>query len=147
MFVFMNNGSKSAVLRRDDEVNHREVHVAGDVALFIKQYCQLTQNSSELRELFPLLEGISDFVVSRVNRTDEHGWLSVENIVAPDESTGLNDVNNDVYTNAVGVLALETTLDAVASLGDSVSVSQEQLSSWRHAAAKLKLQLVRSTPV
>jgi trehalose/maltose hydrolase-like predicted phosphorylase len=132
---------------RDDEVNHREVHVAGDVALFIKQYCQLTQNSSELRELFPLLEGISDFVVSRVNRTDEHGWLSVENIVAPDESTGLNDVNNDVYTNAVGVLALETTLDAVASLGDSVSVSQEQLASWRHAAAKLKLQLVRSTPV
>ena len=68
----------------------REVHIAGDVALFVKQYCQITQNASELREFFPLLEGISDFVVSRVNRTDANGWLSVENIVEPDESTGSN---------------------------------------------------------
>ena len=67
----------------------------------------MTQNSSALRELFPLLEGVSDFVVSRVNRTDAQGWLSVENIVAPDESTGHNDVNNDIFTNAVSVLALE----------------------------------------
>eukprot|EP01051_Picozoa_sp_SAG22_P004748 SAG22_NODE_262_length_13373_cov_11.716965_10_plen_822_part_00 len=127
---------------RDNEINHREVHVAGDVALFVKQYCQMTQNTSELKELFPLLEAVSDFVVSRVNRTDENGWLSVENIVAPDESTGLNDVNNDIFTNAVGVLALETTIGAVATLGDTVvAVSQAQLSSWRHAAAKLKLQL------
>jgi trehalose/maltose hydrolase-like predicted phosphorylase len=73
---------------RDNLVNHEEVHVAGDVALFIKQYYQLTQNNTELHEFFPLLEGIADFVVSRVNRTDEHGWLSIENIVAPDESTG-----------------------------------------------------------
>jgi trehalose/maltose hydrolase-like predicted phosphorylase len=73
---------------RDDLVNHEEVHVAGDVALFIKQYYQLTRNSTELREFFPLLEGIADFVLSRVNRTDGNGWLSIENIVAPDESTG-----------------------------------------------------------
>ena len=58
------------------------------MALFVKQFCQLTRNISALRELFPLLEGISDFVVSRVNRTDANGWLSVENIVEPDESTG-----------------------------------------------------------
>ena len=73
---------------RDNLVNHEEVHVGGDVALFIKQYYQLTQNSSELRNFFPLLEGVADFAVSRVNRTDENGWLSIENIVAPDESTG-----------------------------------------------------------
>ena len=115
------------------------MHVTPDVALFVKQFCQLTRNTSALRELFPLLEGVADFVVSRVNRTDDQGWLSVENIVAPDESTGRNDVNNDIFTNAVGVLALETTLDAASRLG--LSVSQRQISSWRHAAAKLKLQL------
>ena len=124
---------------RDNEINHREVHVAADVALFVKQYCQMTQNSSALREYFPLLEGVSDFVVSRINRTDEDGWLSVENVVAPDESTGRNDVNNDIFTNAVGVLALETTMEAVASLG--LSVPQAKLDVWRHAAGKLKLQL------
>ena len=115
------------------------MHVTPDVALFVKQFCQLTRNTSALGELFPLLEGVADFVVSRVNRTDDQGWLSVENIVAPDESTGRNDVNNDIFTNAVGVLALETTLDAASRLG--LSVSQRQISSWRHAAAKLKLQL------
>ena len=86
------------------------MHVAADVALFVKQYYQMTQNNSALLELFPLLEGVSDFVVSRVNRTDEQGWLSVENIVASDESTGRKDVNNDIFTNAVGVLALEVCL-------------------------------------
>ena len=93
------------------------MHIAGDVALFVKQYCQITQNASALREFFPLLEGISDFVVSRVNRTDANGWLSVENIVEPDESTGLDDVSNGIFTNSVGVHALETTLDAAARLG------------------------------
>jgi trehalose/maltose hydrolase-like predicted phosphorylase len=74
------------------------------------RYWQMTQNRSALRELFPLLEGVSDFVVSRANRTDAQGWLSVENIVASDESTGRKDVNNDIFTNAAGVLALEVRL-------------------------------------
>lgn len=124
---------------KDDLVNHEEVHVAGDVALFVKQYCQMTQTRSALRELFPLLEGISDFIVSRINRTDSKGWLSVENIVAPDESTGLVDVNNDIYTNAVSVLTLETTLSAAQTLGEKVS--QKRLLEWQNAAARLKLQL------
>ena len=115
------------------------MHIAGDVALFVKQYCQITQNASALREFFPLLEGISDFVVSRVNRTDANGWLSVENIVEPDESTGLDDVSNGIFTNSVGVHALETTLDAASRLG--LSVPARQLASWRHAAQRLKLKL------
>jgi hypothetical protein len=81
---------------RDNLVNHEEVHVAGDVALFIKQYYQLTQNCSELRKFFPLLEGVADFVVSRINGTDENGWLSIENIVAPDESTGERNPNHAI---------------------------------------------------
>jgi trehalose/maltose hydrolase-like predicted phosphorylase len=55
------------------------------VSLFIKQYYQLTQNRTELAELYPLLEGVADFLVSRVNRTDDQGWLSIETIVGADE--------------------------------------------------------------
>ena len=127
---------------RDDACDHQEIHIAPDVSLFIKQYYQLTQNTSSLEELFPLLEGIADFLVSRVNRTDEQGWLSIETIVGADESTGRATIDNDMFTNACSVFALEAALDAADTLGDRVSISQEQRSSWRHAAAKVKLQLV-----
>ena len=40
---------------RDNRINHIEIHVTADVALLIKQYHQLTQNTSALRELYPLL--------------------------------------------------------------------------------------------
>jgi hypothetical protein len=63
----------------------QEIHIAPDVSLFIKQYYQLTQNRTELAELYPLLEGVADFLVSRVNRTDDQGWLSIETIVGADE--------------------------------------------------------------
>lgn len=47
-------------------------------------------------------------------------------------------MDNDIYTNAAFVLALETTLAAAAKLG--ISVSKSRL--WQHIADKLKLQLV-----
>lgn len=55
-------------------------------------------------------------------------------------ASGLNDVNNDIYTNSVLVLALETALTATKILG--IAVSQNRLATWRHTADKLKLQLV-----
>ena len=97
---------------RDDDTAHQEIHITGDVSLFIKQYYQIRQNRTELRDFFPLLSGIADFIVSRVNRTDAQGWLSVETIVGADESTDRVTVNNDIWSNAVSVQALETALDA-----------------------------------
>ena len=124
---------------RDDGCDHQEIHIAPDVSLFIKQYYQLTQNRSELADLFPLLEGVADFLVSRVNRTDAEGWLSIETIVGADESTGRVTIDNDLFTNACSVLALETALGAVETLG--LNLSQAQRDNWVHAADKLKLQL------
>ena len=49
-------------------------------------------------------------------------------------------MNNDIYTNSVFVLALETALAAAAKLG--ISVSESRQSAWQHTANKLKLQLV-----
>jgi trehalose/maltose hydrolase-like predicted phosphorylase len=122
---------------RDDGCAHQEIHIAPDVSLFVKQYYQLTQNQSALKELFPLLEGVSDFLVSRVNRTDEQGWLSVETIIGADESTGRDNIDNDIWTNAASVLALETTLDAADILG--MPITDEQRTNWKHAASKLKI--------
>ena len=122
---------------RDDGCAHQEIHIAPDVSLFIRQYYQMTQNRSALKDFFPLLEGIADFIVSRVNRTDEQGWLSVQTIIGADESTGRDNVDNDVFSNACSVLALETTLDAADLLG--IPTTHHQRASWRHAADKLKI--------
>ena len=122
---------------RDDGCAHQEIHIAPDVSLFIRQYYQMTQNRSALKDFFPLLEGIADFIVSRVNRTDEQGWLSVQTIIGADESTGRDNVDNDVFSNACSVLALETTLDAAELLG--IPTTHHQRASWRHAADKLKI--------
>jgi hypothetical protein len=122
---------------RDDGCAHQEIHIAPDVSLFIRQYYQLTQNRSALKELYPLLEGISDFLVSRVNRTDAQGWLSIETVIGADESTGRDNIDNDVFSNAASVLALETTLDAADML--SIPTTPHQKTSWRHAAENLKI--------
>lgn len=129
---------------RDNRINHIEIHVGPDIALFVKQYVQLTRNMSFLRDAFPLLRAISDFVVSRVNRTDEHGWMSIDTVALPASTDPYvfataaraaltmsqhlhltqvegsdeipKDVDNDLYTNAVSVQALETALDAAQTL-------------------------------
>lgn len=55
------------------------------------------------------------------------------------QTSGLTDVNNDIYTNSVFVFAVETALAAAVRLG--VSVSNTRLSAWQHVVDKLKLQL------
>ena len=120
---------------RDNRINHIEVHVAADVALFLKQWFQLTRNKAVLRELYPLLEGIADFTVSRVNRTDRHGHFSIETVEGSDEKP--HDCNNDIFTNAVFVQALETALEAAVALDIPLKPGRE--AKWREAASKIKL--------
>ena len=61
----------------------------------------------------------------------------METIVGADESTDRVTVNNDIWSNAVSVQALETALDAADMLG--VPISRAQRTGWRHGADKLKL--------
>jgi trehalose/maltose hydrolase-like predicted phosphorylase len=105
----------------DNLINHIEIHTVGDTALFVKQAIQTLQNISLLQELYPLLEAASDFVVSRINRTDQHGTSSIETVIGADEENGVYD--NDIYTNAVFVQALETTIHAAGKLGLTVDSS------------------------
>eukprot|EP01046_Picozoa_sp_COSAG06_P026446 COSAG06_NODE_2274_length_7194_cov_81.563073_10_plen_149_part_00 len=73
---------KCIILPRQARDKHRE---STQKSAVFSQYYQLTQNRTELAELYPLLEGVADFLVSRVNRTDDQGWLSIETIVGADE--------------------------------------------------------------
>ena len=106
----------------DNLINHIEIHTVGDTALFVKQAIQTLQNISLLQEhTIPLLEVASDCVVSRINRTDKHGTSSIKTVIGADEENGVYD--NDIYTNAVFVQALETTIHAAGKLGLTVDSS------------------------
>ena len=126
---------------RDNRINHIEIHVSADVSLFAKQFYQLTKNDTALMEIYPLLESISDFVVSRINKTDGQGWYSIETVEGSDEKP--KDCNNDIFTNAAGIQALETSLNAAAKLG--IKLSEKQRSSWEAAASKIKLGFMKDS--
>lgn len=123
----------------DNQIDHIEVHTAGDTSLFAKQYLQATQNVTMHRSLFPLLQAIADFYVSRVNSTNgtsmdsklSAGDCEIKTVIGADEENGIYD--NDVFTNAGAIQALETAIESAEQLGLPVD------SRWRDVARRIRV--------
>eukprot|EP00048_Salpingoeca_helianthica_P015014 m.224641 g.224641 ORF g.224641 m.224641 type:complete len:696 (-) comp16518_c0_seq1:156-2243(-) len=97
----------------------REQHISGDIAFAVQQYFRLTGNTTWLHDFgYPLLQGIAEFWVSRVQpdpKTFPKAALSINDVIPPDEYH--DHVNDSVYTNVVARIALEAAADAARVLG------------------------------
>lgn len=116
----------------DNQIDHIEIHTAGDTSLLAKQYMQATQNATMHQLLFPLLEAVADFFVSRINLTNSTaGECEIKTVIGADEENGVYD--NDVFTNAVAIQALETAIEVAEQLGRRVD------SRWRDTARRIRI--------
>lgn len=92
-----------------------QIHLQGDIALATWQYHIATDDPRWLRERgWPVLRGIAEYYAGRVTRNAD-GSYSLRHVTGPDEYG--NDVNDDVYTNAVAALALRDATRAARAVG------------------------------
>eukprot|EP01031_Cornospumella_fuschlensis_P033191 gene33192-40158_t len=93
----------------------REDHISGDIALAAWQFWLMSGDVDWLRTVgYPLLEGISDFWVSRSTLESATSTYHINGVIPPDEY--VDHVNDSVYTNYVARLALQATIKAAAVL-------------------------------
>ncbi|MBX6362463.1 MAG: glycoside hydrolase family 65 protein [Gemmatimonadetes bacterium] len=93
-----------------------EIHVTGDVAVGQWLYYLATGDDAWLARCgYPVLAAIADFWVSRVSADSADGRYHVRDVVSVDE--GLVGVDDDAYTNAVALRALQAVDSAARRLG------------------------------
>jgi hypothetical protein len=110
--------------------DHGSLHTARAFAL----YADVTGDQNFLREkAWPVLEGVADWLVSRLTRT-ERGW-EILRVVGPAEVP--DPPNNDAFTLMVGGQILRRAIRAADQLG------LEARPAWREAADDLYLPIRR----
>lgn len=107
-----------------------EIHVTGDVAIGQWLDYLATGDSARLARCgYPVLSAVADFWVSRATADSADGRFHVRNVVSVDE--GLVGVDDDAYTNAVALRALQAADAAARRLG------RRPDPRWARVAARL----------
>ena len=107
-----------------------EIHEGGDVALAQWHYYQATGDKQWLREHgYPVIRGVADFWVSRVEYNREKDRYEIRHLTGPNEA--ITGVDNDAYTNAVARETLVAANEAAGVLGNAPNPA------WARIAAKL----------
>ncbi|MFR9522978.1 MAG: glycoside hydrolase family 65 protein [Rikenellaceae bacterium] len=109
-----------------------EHHVTADIAIAFWNYYLVTKDLEWLEAKgYQLIKEVADFWVSRVEKNDK-GEYEIKRVVGADEFA--INVDNNAFTNASAVIALEAAVKAAQELG------LEPNSSWGEVAANIPLR-------
>jgi protein-glucosylgalactosylhydroxylysine glucosidase len=99
------------------KASHHEDHVSGDVAWAFGQFADLTGDTGFAREhAWPVLQGVADWIASRVTRTDRGYELRRSMGIAEREQAA----DNQAFTNMGAVVVLRQATTIGARLGKDV---------------------------
>ena len=102
-----------------------EHHVTADISIACWNYYCVTQDKQWLRNKgFPLMRSVADFWVSRTTQNKD-GSYSIHNVVGADEYA--NGVNDNAFTNAAAIRALEYACKAAGVCGEPVPAAWEEV--------------------
>jgi trehalose/maltose hydrolase-like predicted phosphorylase len=108
-----------------------EHHISGCVAWAFWKYYQVTKDKNWLRERgYPVMKEIADFWVSRVEKGAD-GKYHINNVVGADEWA--ENIDDNAFTNAVAIAALEYATQAARELGLVAN------SSWMEVARNIPI--------
>lgn len=100
-----------------------EHHIVADIAFAVVQYYENTIDEEFMKnEGLALLKETARFWISRT--VDEGEWLSIHDVIGPDEYT--EHINNNAYTNYMAYYNVEQALYFMAQYGDADSSLIEQ---------------------
>lgn len=100
-----------------DGPRNREIHITGDIAFSILQYLYASGSYSEVSKgpYGEILQGISDFWISRSNYSEEKKSYEILDVMGPDE---YNDhVNNSIFTNKIAEISIKGTIESLKRAG------------------------------
>ena len=105
-----------------------EIHITLDIAFAFAQYVHATGDDLFFRQqAWPVLEGVADWIVSRVTRT-ERGY-ELRHVTGIDEE--IDNIHNNAYTNLIAVRVLREAIDSARRLG------AEPPARWREVAERM----------
>lgn len=107
-----------------------EQHISADVAIAAWNRYLVTRDTVRLRECWPLLSGVAEFLESRVTENLD-GSYSILDVVGADEYA--EHVNDNAYTNGSAKIALRAAVEAAGILGENTP------SSWTDIADVLRI--------
>lgn len=108
-----------------------EHHVTADISIACWNYYCLTRDEQWLRhKAFPLMKEAADFWISRV-KSNGDGSYSICNVVGADEYA--NGVDDNAFTNAAVIRALECACKAAGICGEQVPVI------WQEVARNIRI--------
>ena len=113
-----------------------ELHIAGDVAMAVQQYYQLSGDQDWLRRSgWPILQGCAQFWASRVRTVGVNASkYALDGVMGPDESVW--PVNNSAYTNALAAATLEFAAAAGSVVAEDFPASVRD--TWLRVASGLR---------
>ena len=104
----------------------REQHISSDIALAIWQYYSITKDLKWLSSTgLPMLTGISDFWVSRIEYDPVANVSHINGVIPPDEY--VSNCNDSVYTNFAAARTFQITLEAIKEVSSDVPESTKQI--------------------
>ncbi|MCU7524493.1 MAG: glycoside hydrolase family 65 protein [Ignavibacteria bacterium] len=116
----------------------KENHIVGDVALAQWQYYLATKDINWLKEFgWKVISATADFWVSRVNYNKEKDRYEIGKLVSVSE--GMQNVNNETYTNSIAKLNLEIAANAANLL------NTDKNPEWKKIAEKMFIPLDAKT--
>lgn len=93
-----------------------EHHIVADIAFAVVHYYQATHDDEFMKkEGLALLKETSRFWISRA--CEEHGKLSIQDVIGPDEYT--EHINNNAYTNYMAHFNVKQTLNFMKRFKDA----------------------------
>jgi alpha,alpha-trehalose phosphorylase len=114
------------------------VHINADIADAVARYLDATEDDDfEQNTALPVLVATARFWRS-FGQHDLEGRFRIDGVTGPDEYSAIAD--NNVYTNLMAQQNLRTAAEVVArhpDLAADLSVTQEEMASWRDAAAAM----------
>ena len=104
----------------------REQHISSDIALAIWQYYSITKDLKWLSSTgLPMLTGISDFWVSRIEYDPVANVSHINGVIPPDEY--VSNCNDSVYTNFAAARTFQITLEAIKEVSSDVPEPTKQI--------------------
>eukprot|EP00041_Stephanoeca_diplocostata_P030232 m.908724 g.908724 ORF g.908724 m.908724 type:complete len:868 (+) comp23715_c1_seq4:345-2948(+) len=118
-----------------------EQHITPDVSFSIMQYYRATNDTAWLANIgLPIVQGVADWITSRVTAPDANGTFHITGIMPIDEwcdpVSGCQNpgVEDDPQMNAMSKIALEFAVEASAVVGTPAPAQ------WGHIADHLELR-------
>jgi alpha,alpha-trehalose phosphorylase len=123
-------------------------HIGADIADAVRRYVQATGDYDFEREVGLELLVETARLWRSLGHHDRHGRFHIDGVTGPDEYTAV--VDDNIYTNLMAQQNMFTAVEAVKrhpDLAHKLGVDDEEMASWRDAAAAVHIPYDRELGV